>query len=110
MTLRRWEKGLDPQEEELAIGPQERQVRRELLSLGWDDATPGALATSAESALAVAESIDRSVSARDIAASTRELSRIMTEARAHTKGRKLSVVQQAQQRGQGREGGPRRAV
>lgn len=101
---RRWEE--DPHEEELKMGPQETQTRAELKKLGWDMDEPGHLATVAESCIALSEAIDRSISTRDIATATNELSRRMAEARSVQKGRKLSVVEQAKARNSQRGTGP----
>jgi hypothetical protein len=114
VALRRWQKALDAHEDEMQMGPQETALRAELKEMGWDVEKPGHLATVAESCIALAEAIDRSVSARDIAACTNELSRRMAEARtSNGKGAKLSVVEQAQgrvnRRGPGTTG-PRRSA
>lgn len=97
---------MDAHDDELEMGPQETQARAELKELGWDEDDPGHLATVAESVFAVAEAIDRSISTRDIATATKELSRLMAEARSVQKGRKLSVVEQAQARNRRRGSGP----
>lgn len=110
---RRWEEDLDPHEDDLRQGPAERQHRAELKELGWDEDTPGHLSSVAELVLALCEAIDRSISTRDIATATKELSARMAEARSIGKGRTLSVVEQAQARSRGRgpgTSGPRRAA
>lgn len=113
MTHRRWRRDGDEIEAELAIGPVETQVRAELKALGWDEDKPGHLSTAAAVCVALAETLDHTNAARDVASLSRELAARLKEAREAKGGRRLSVVEQAaarkSRRGPG-AAGPRRSA
>jgi hypothetical protein len=84
VTYRRWlleHKDVNP--DELPVGPIETALRGELERLGWaPDMDPGVLRTSAERALALAETMDHCQNVAYLPPLDRQLSAILIEARA----------------------------
>jgi hypothetical protein len=84
VTKRRWLaafENLDP--DDIPLGPIETALRGELQRLGWaPDMDPGVLRTSAERALALAETMDHCQNVAYLPPLDRQLSAILIEARA----------------------------